>query len=176
MDFFEAVQERYSYRDEFIDKEIPEDTLRKIVQAGLDAPSGKNMQTTEFIVVDDESVISQIGSMHTIKAMQQAKALIVCLIDKEPQAVYEGYSFQIEDCSAAVENILLAATACGLSSVWIDGWLRVENHAEKIAGILNIPDKKQIRVILPLGFAANKGPRREKKSFDQRVWFNSYDK
>jgi nitroreductase len=122
MDFFEVVKQRFSYRGGFKDQPVPREDLQRIVQASLDAPSGKNAQTTEFVIVDDPSLVAGIRQMHTgNKAMQQAPAYIACLIDKSPEAIYEGHTFQVKDCAAAVENMLLAITALGYASVWIDG-------------------------------------------------------
>jgi len=175
MEFFEAVANRHSYRGPFTEAPVDPDDLRKIVQAGLDAPSGMNRQTTSFVIVNDPGLVSQIAAMHeSNKAVQQAKAFIICAIDAEPEAIYAGHHFQVEDCSAAVENMLLAVTATGYASVWIDGWLRPEQRAEAIGKLLGIPGDKVVRIILPIGVPEYpvRGP--EKKPFDQRAWFNSY--
>ncbi len=175
MDFFKVVKERFSYRGGFKNERVPRADLQRIVQAGLDAPSGKNAQTTEFVIVDDPSLVNNIRQMHTgNKAMQQAQAYIACLVDKAPEAIYEGHAFQIEDCAAAVENMLLALTALGYGSVWIDGWLRGQNHAPKIGKWLGVPETKIVRVLLPIGIPCEPYPRPAKKSFEQRAWFNVY--
>ncbi len=175
MDLFEAIEKRHSYRGAFQDKPVLKEDLIKIVDAGLKAPTGKNQQTTEFVVVDDAQLVKQIAVMHELnKAVQQAKAFIVCAIDKEPESIYGPFSFQLEDCSAAVENMLLAITALGYASVWIDGWLRVEGRAEKIAALLNLPDNKKVQVLLPIGIPEEIKSQPKKKSFDERVWFNRY--
>ncbi len=175
MEFFDTVSHRHSYRGPFLDQAIEPDNLRQIVQAGLDAPSGKNEQTTGFVIVNDPDLVMQISPMHgTNKAFQQAKAFIVCLIDREPEAIYAGDHFQVEDCSAAVQNMLLAVTALGYAAVWIDGWLRVEGHAETIGQLVGAPRDKVVRIILPIGLPKYppRGP--EKKTFEKRAWFNSY--
>lgn len=175
MDFFEVVKKRQSYRGGFESKPIPREDLKKIVQAGLDAPSGKNAQTTQFVIVDDATRIDRIAAMHpTNKAVQQARAYIACVVDESPEAVYEGMSFQVEDCAAAVENMLLAITALGYASVWIDGWLRVDGRAEAIGKLLNLPVGKRIRILLPVGIPSETLPRPAKKPFADRVWFNAY--
>jgi len=75
---------------------IPREDLKRIVEAGLMAPSGKNAQTTGFVIVDDPELVKEIGGMHPgNKALQQARALIACIIDREPEAVYEGMNFQV---------------------------------------------------------------------------------
>ena len=176
MDFFEVVRKRHSYRESFIDAAVPRDDLVKIVEAGLLAPSGKNCQTTRFVIVDEPALTKQISAMHTSnKAFQQAKAYIMCVVDKEPEAIYEGFSFEVEDCAAAVENMLLAITALGYASVWIDGWLRVEDRAAKIGTLLGIPDDKYIRIVLPVGVPAVEKGQPAKMGFSERACFNRYE-
>lgn len=176
MDLFDAMKKRHSYRGPFQDKPVPQVDLKKIVNAALLAPSGKNCQTTQFIIVDDEGLVSEIQKLHPKNfAMQQAKAYIVCLIDAKPEKVYEGYSFEVEDCAAAVQNMLLAITALGYATVWVDGWLRYNDHAAKIAEILNIPDSKIVRIILPVGVPEKEKSQPEKMPFERRAWFNQYN-
>ena len=175
MDLFEAIKKRHCYRGDFNDRVVRREDLLKIVQAGLDAPSGKNCQTTRFVIVDDPQLLEQITQMHPgNKAFQQAKVFIACIIDKNPEAIYEGFEFQVEDCAAAVENMLLAITATGYASVWIDGWLRVDGHNETIGKLLGVPETKVVRILLPIGVPADevKGPK--KMPFPERAWFNQY--
>lgn len=175
MDVFEAIQKRHSYRGPFQQTPIPKEDLRQIVQAGIQAPSGKNMQTTTFVIVDDSALARKIGCLHTSNtAVQQAQAMIACVIDRQPSAIYEGHSFQIEDCAAAVENMLIAIAALGYATVWIDGWLRVEGRAEKIGQMLDVPERKVIRVLLPIGAPTEQWQQKEKKPFEARAWFNRY--
>ncbi|HVP13838.1 MAG TPA: nitroreductase family protein [Phycisphaerae bacterium] len=175
MDFFQAIAKRHSYRGPYRDQAVPREDLRRIVQAGLQAPSGRNAQTTTFVIVDDPDLVRKIAGMHaTNVAVQQAKAFILCIVDKEPEAVYEGISFQVEDCAAAVENMFLAVAALGYATVWIDGWLRLENRADTIGRLLNLPREKTVRILLPLGVPAESWPQKEKKPFEARAWFNRF--
>ncbi|RMG04478.1 MAG: nitroreductase, partial [Planctomycetota bacterium] len=59
MDVFEAIRRRHSYRGPFTDAPVPREDLRKIVEAGIRAPSGKNEQTTSFVIVDDPALLEQ---------------------------------------------------------------------------------------------------------------------
>lgn len=175
MDLFEVIKQRYSYRDNYTQDPVSESDLKKIVQAGLDAPSGKNEQTTKFIIVNNEKKIKDmLEILPQKKCFDTAKAFILCIVDKIPEAIYEGFHFQIEDCSAAVENMLLAITALGYASVWIDGALRVNNRAEDLGKLFNIPEDKKIKIVLPVGVPQIEGPKKIKKSFKERAWFNSY--
>ncbi len=175
MDLFDAIAQRHCYREPFAPQGIPRPDLQRIVEAGLAAPSGCNAQTTRFVIVDEPALVQAIRALHTSnKAMQTAPAYIACIVDRQPEAVYEGHTFQVEDCAAAVENMLLAITALGYAAVWVDGWLRLAGHAETIGGLLGVPPGKLIRVILPVGVPGKppRGP--AKKPFADRAHFNRY--
>lgn len=175
MDLFDAINKRVSYRGAFKDLVVPKSDLIKIIDAGLKAPSGKNLQTTEFIVIDDEEILKIIKLLFPERTyIKTANALIICLIDKNPDKVLEEHHFQIEDCSAAVENMLLAITALGYATVWLDGVLRRDSLAQKIANILDIPENKKVQIILPIGVPDEELLPKEKKMFEKRAWFNRY--
>jgi nitroreductase len=172
MDLFDAIASRYSYRDEFTAASVPREHLEKIVAAGIHAPSACNEQVATFVIVDDRSLLRQIAEIMGKPVCRSAPAMIACLSD--PRPVFAGLSFAGEDCAAAVENMLLAITALGYASVWLDGALRTENRAARIGRLLGVPGGKTVRVLLPVGIAAEPGRQREKLPFDRRAWFNRY--
>jgi nitroreductase len=175
MEVFEAIAQRHSYRAGFLDQPVPREDLRRIVQAGIQAPSGRNAQTTTFVIVDDPSLVQQIAEMEGANAAQRnAKAFICCVIDRQPEPTYEDLAFVVEDCAAATENMLLAITALGYASVWIDGALRRQGRAEAIGALLGVPEGKVVRILLPLGVPEETWPQREKRPFEERAWFNRY--
>lgn len=174
MDLYEAIEKRYSYRGAFKNELVSRDVLTKIVDAALKAPSGCNAQTTTFVIVDDPDTMDGIRQTHTMKAVKEAKAFIACCVPKSPEPVYKDMSFVVEDCSAAVEHLLLAITAEGLGSVWIDGALRHDGRAEKIDEILSVPAARTVRVLLPIGVPAEDSPRKTKMPFEERAWFNKH--
>lgn len=175
MTLLEIIKKRQSYRGAFTNDPVSREALQAIVQSGLDAPSGKNEQTTEFVIVDDPDLRAKIQGLHpTNKAMQQAQAYILCIVDKEAPAVFDGMSFQIEDCAAAVENMLLTIVSLDYATVWIDGWLRREGRAQTLGQWIGLPQDKQVRIILPIGKPAEQYPQPVKKPFESRAWFNQY--
>ncbi|MDC7225463.1 MAG: nitroreductase family protein [Spirochaetales bacterium] len=170
MEFFETVKSRYSYRKK-LDPSTPSDEdLRKIVQAGLDAPSGKNAQTTGFIIIRDPETVSKINAMPGgSTAMSTAPAFIAAHVSCAPEKIFLDYDFEIEDCAAAVAYILLAAADLGYASVWVDGWLRTDNRAADISRMCGLGHDRVVRIIIPIGRPLEKHPRCEKMSFDERV-------
>lgn len=173
MEFFETVKKRASYRGAFTDERIDRAILEKIVTAGILAPSGCNCQTTSFVIVDDQKVIHEIADIMGKSFVAGAAALIVAVVDFTP--AYGSESFYKEDASAAVENILLAIADLGYASVWLDGYLRVNNVAEKIGALLGVPAAKRVQILLPVGRPASAVPTKEKLPFSQRAWFNRYE-
>lgn len=175
MELFEAIARRHSYRGSLKDSPIPRADLTRIVEAGLKAPSGCNAQSTSFVIIDAPETVSRIRAMHEKnRAMQEAPAYIACVVNRVPNPVYANTSFEVEDCAAAVENMLLALTALGYGSVWVDGWLRQHNNADVIGGLIGLPSDKVVRVILPVGIPVEEGSCPEKKPFAERAWFNRY--
>ncbi len=172
MDVFEAIENRHSYRGAFEQKPIPREDLKKMVQAGVQAPSGYNGQSTSFVIVDDGDLLRRISDIVGSKVVEQAPAVIVCVMD--PEATRDkGLLFGVEDYAAAVENTLLAVTAMGYATVWIDGVLRREDRARRIGELCGVPEQREVRVILPVGRPLEEGRQNQKKPFEQRAWFNS---
>jgi nitroreductase len=172
MNLFDAIASRYSYRGEFTDAPVPRADLEKIVQAGIQAPSACNAQVMSFVIVDDAQLVRQIAEILEKPFCRTAKAMIVCVAD--PRPVYSSLSFAAEDCSAAVENMLLAITALGYASVWLDGVVRAEGRAARLGQLLGVPSDRRVRVVLPIGVPVEPGAQRDRFPFADRAWFNRY--
>lgn len=173
MELSSVISMRGSYRGEFKPVAVPRDDLQKIVQAGIQAPSGKNEQVTSFIIVDTPELRSKISAiLGDTAATRTAQAMIVCITD--PRPVFCGMAFPQEDCAACVENMLLTITDLGYASVWTDGILRMNDNAKKVAHLLGVPDDFTVQIILPVGIPEGDVKQAPKKPFSQRAWFNQY--
>ncbi|MBN2302180.1 MAG: nitroreductase family protein [Lentisphaerae bacterium] len=172
METLKAIAKRHSYRGGFKQTKVSRDTLKKIVEAAIWAPSGCNAQTTTFVIVDNPDLITQIAGIVNKRVVREASALIVCIAEHRP--VLGDISFGVEDCAAAVQNMLLAITDLGLASVWLDGALRTENKGNAVGKLLGVPDNLEIRVMLPIGVPNESVQPVEKKPLSQRAWFNRY--
>lgn len=172
MDLFEAIEKRHSYRGDFTGDAVPREDLRRIVEAGIRAPSAANEQVASFVVVDEPDLLRRLAEIVDKPVCRSAKAVIVCVAD--PRPILGGVSFATEDCAASVENMLLAVTALGYATVWLDGVLRREDRARRIARLLGVPDDREVRILLPIGVPAEHHVQKEKLPFDKRAWFNRY--
>lgn len=174
MDLFEAVAARHSYRGAFKDVPVPREDLKKIVEAGIRAPSGCNEQTTSFVIVDDPGLLKELGDLMPKMAVKTAKAVIVVIARHIP--AYDDMYFDVQDYAAAVENMLLAVTALGYATVWLDGVLRGGRLAEKIAALLHVPKYQhmEVSVVLPIGVPEEEVGPNDKLPFEERAWYNRH--
>lgn len=171
MDFFETVEKRASYRSSFVDREVPESDIRKIITAGLHAPSGYNFQTTSYVVIRDPEMKEKLADLLPTPAMKTAPVVIVAVSEEKINTAKgaASFAFDTEDYAASVENIMLAIVAMGYAGVWIDGMTRMNEIDLKIAHLLNVPKEKKVRCVIPFGVPEEEVPQKEKKSFEERV-------
>jgi len=144
MELYEGLLSRRSIR-KYTGEKISDRDIELIIKAGMYAPSANNKRPWHFIVVDDREVIEKIMKAHPYAAMLKnaSHAIVVCGDLKKQNA--PGY--YLLDCSAATQNILLAAHALGYGAVW----LGVEPREERIKAISEIfklpPDIRPVSVI-----------------------------
>jgi nitroreductase len=152
MDFFEVVEKRASVRA-FEPADIPEGDLLKIVDAGRRAPSGRNVQPCQFIIITDAAAIEKLGGVQ--ECIGQASAAVAIVVNA-PATPY-----WTEDAAAAIENMLLAIVALGYASVWVEGL--VLRHEALVRETLSVPDELRPIAILPIGKPAAEPQQAEKK-------------
>ena len=173
MNVLEAIQCRHSYRGKYKNIPVPREDLRKILQAGLDAPSGCNKQTTTLIAVDDPEILARLHSVIDPPVGETAPAAI-CVLTQRINA-YRDKCFAVQDYSAAIENMLLAIVDLGYQSCWYEGHVTDDDRiCDRMSQILNIPNTYELVFFLPVGIAENDPIRPQKKAFEERAWFNSF--
>jgi len=175
MNTLEIIKKRYSYRGSYKSTPVPREDLKKILEAGLAAPSGCNKQTTSLIGLDDPQLVKSVSNIVKKNGFggDGAPAGICVLTQKIP--AWENNYYYIQDYSAAIENMLLAITALGYASCWIEG--QVTSSAEtqnEIAKLLNIPADYIVVGFLPVGVPESEGSRPDYKKFEQRAWWNGF--
>lgn len=136
MDLFEALFTRRSIR-KFTDQPIPDDDLRKILECAMYAPSACNEQPWQFLVFRDAGKKAMLAktSPHTGMAERAAAVIIVC----GDLSLEKAAGFWVQDCSVAVQNLLLAARGLGIGTVWC-GVHPVQEREEYLRKHLELPE------------------------------------
>ena len=111
MNVLDAIRSRHSYRGKYQPTPVPRSDLETIMQAGLDAPSGCNRQTTSLIAVDDPAVLQRLREVINPPVAETAPAAI-CVLTRRINA-YRDKCFAVQDYSAAIQNMLLAIVELG---------------------------------------------------------------
>jgi nitroreductase len=140
-DVFEAVRTLLAVRS-YQDTPVPDDIVRRILEAGRLTGSGMNRQPWHFVVVRDRGMLRRLGELaSTGPYVAQAPLAIVVAVDQT--------RFAVSDASRAIQSMLLTAWAEGIGSNWVGfGGL------EKVKALLNIPVKLDVLAILPFGYPA----------------------
>jgi nitroreductase len=161
MDALEAIRQRRSVRD-FTGDLIPREDLEKIVDAGRLAATGNNKQPWDFIVVTDRAMIEKLKVAS--QWMEKAGAIIAVVMDPSSR-------WWIEDGAAAVENMLIASTALGYGSCWLEGYTLPRE--EEFKKLLNVPDDKRLLTLVPIGVPVE-WPTIEKKPLEEVIHWERY--
>lgn len=154
MEFDRCLKSRRSVR-KFKDKKLSKASLGAILDAVRYAPSAGNLQNWKLIVVEDKEKKEKISKVClSQKWMSMAGALVVvCSDDSDVKNVYGERSefYCRQNCSAAIQNMLLKACSIGIGSCWIGAF-----DDEKVKDILKIPEKINVEAILCFGYADEK--------------------
>jgi len=169
MELFAAIMERRSVRKFLADRPVSREALERIVLAGVEAPSGCNMQLRQFVIVDDPGLLAKLAPMN--RAMNGAPACIAILA--EPKATPYGEYWR-QDASASMQNMLLAATALGLGSCWIEGGF--DRNENTIRELLAVPPTFRVCCMMSVGYAAEPGQRPVKSLPRDVTHYNQFGK
>lgn len=169
MELFEAIHTRRSIR-KYQNKEIPDDLIRKLLAAAMMAPSTGDARTWQFVLVTDSDKKNKIKEVHPYVGMITKAPLGILVCGDLSKEKFPG--FWPQDCSAAMQNLLLAAHASGLGAVWT-GIHPIEDRIVKFKEIFGLPEH-----IMPLGLAVTGWPAQTAKSeeryTDDCVHYNTW--
>lgn len=167
MEFFDVIYNRRAVR-QYKPDPVSKADIQKILKAASYAPYGQNLQQCEFIVVTGEKK-KQLGDSYGVIGVAYSKdwedeasrqsfieyartygGAPVVIVVVTPTSKIDGIrKMHLESGSAAMENLVLAARALGLGTCWMTGPLQDE---ATIRTLLDIPDKKEIVAVTPLGY------------------------
>jgi nitroreductase len=161
MDALEVLRRRRSIR-KFTDAPIPKPDLETIVDAGRLAATGSNRQPWDFVVVTARETIAQFKAAGAW--IERAPAVIAVVMDPQSR-------WWVEDGSAAIQNMLLAAAALGYGGCWVEG--DALPREEQFKKLLGVPQGKRILALVPVGVPAE-SPVKEKKPLPDVLHWEKY--
>jgi nitroreductase len=166
-DLFEAIRERRSERH-FKPDPVPDDTVRRIVECGLKAPSAGNMQPWQILIVKRPELKADLSkAAFGQKFVEDAPVVIVVLADPDRSASkYDNRGselYSIQDTAACVQNMLLAVVGFGLGACWVGAF-----NEQAAAEVLSLPGHLRPVAMVPIGYAKERPrPRRPRQ---ERPW------
>ena len=169
----ETIMTRTSIRS-YTDRAVAADTIELLLRAGMAAPTAVNAQPWHFVVVNDRAKLDELGGTSRRGDMlrQAPLAIVVCgNLEKAMQG--PAQAFWVQDCSAATENILLAAHALGLGAVWT-GCYPMEERMADVSRVLNLPETIVPLCVIVMGYPAE-NPEPKDKWKPENVSYNTFE-
>lgn len=168
----ETIMTRTSVRA-YSDRPVSEATVDTLLRAAMAAPTARNAQPWQFVVITDRAKLDSIAADNqNIKMAAEAPLAIAVCGDMSKAIEGHGQDYWIQDCSAATENLLLAAHAMGLGAVWC-GIYPIHERVAFVSSLLSLPDHIIPLNIIPIGYPKAAGTPKEK--FDSlNIHYNNY--
>jgi nitroreductase len=150
MDFLELVKSRYACKKYDSGRQIGDEQLAQILEAGRQAPTAKNLQEQHIYVAQTAEALSKIDAATPCR--YGAPTVLVVCFDKNNVYTYPDGKRQsgVEDASIVATHMLLGAAAVGVDSCWVNCV-----HADQLHDALGLPENEDILMLLDLGFAAS---------------------
>ncbi len=149
-EFIKTMMERRSIR-RYSQEPVTDDQIKELLKAAMSAPSAMNQQPWHFTVIRSKETLNAITELHPYSAMLKEASAAIVVSGDHSKEVAEKY--WVQDCSAATQNILLAASALGIGAVWLGVYPR-EERVEAVRKLLNMPKYISPLSIISLGMPA----------------------
>ncbi len=171
MNFYELVAQRESIRSYDPDRKIPEDILRRVLDAGRLAPSAKNGQPWQFILVSSPEMLKEIRSCYHARWFQDATYILIVKGDKNMawERSSDGYNTLETDLAIAMDHIILAAEYEGLGTCWVAAF-----SPDLLKKVLRLQENEKVFALTPLGYPPagfTKKCRKMRRPFEDVVSF-----
>lgn len=164
-----VIFKRRSIR-KYVDGIVSDTQIEYLLKAAMAAPSTMNLQPWEFIVVRSKDTMDKIMEFHPYsKMLKEAQVAIIVCGNLNVQKL-EGYL--VQDCSAAIENILLQTEEIGLGGVWLGVYPR-EERIKNVSKLFNLPNYIKPIAILSIGHPGEIKPesnRYDEKKVHKETW------
>ncbi len=173
---FELLQQRRSIRA-FKQQPIEPETIKKLEEALLRAPTSRNLQPCEFIFVDQPEVLASLATAKPNGAAFIGSAQLAIVVAANPSTS----DVWIEDSSIAAIIVQLAAEKLGLKSCWAQ--LRLRNYNDSLSAsdfvrdLVGLPDGMEVPIVIGIGYAAENIPGHPRESLTEtKIHHNKFSK
>ena len=164
------IMTRTSIR-QYTDETVSKADIETMLRAGMAAPTAVNRQPWHFVAVTDKAKLAELAGSRGGMIKQAGVAIVVCgNMDKAMQG--PGQAFWVQDCSAATENILLAANAIGLGAVWT-GCYPMDDRVAEVSKTLKLPETIVPLCVIAIGHPAEQ-PAPKDKWKPENVSYNEF--
>lgn len=168
-----TIWKRRSVRT-FLKKPVEEEKLKRIIGAGMQAPSSRNGQTWEFICVTEPDLIAGMKEMSPYAGLiEKAPSVIVVCNNEEEAKKKKEEDWWIQGLSACVENILLQVVEEGLGAVWMGVYPR-QKRIEFLRNYFQMPDNLFPFAVIPIGYAEHT-PEPENRFDESKIHYNGFE-
>lgn len=163
MELYEAIRKRYSVRA-YQDRDVEQDKLRRVLDAGRLAPSARNRQERKFVVVRQDERRRALAEAADQPWIAQAPVLVAVVGTTPDYVMHCGVPADPVDCAIAIDHMTLAAVAEGLGTCWL-------GHFDQDAcrRLLSVPSGATIIELLTVGYPAGEPSPKRRKEFDEVV-------
>ena len=152
-DALDVIMTRASVRS-YTDQPVEKDKVEKMLKAAMAAPTARNQQPWAFVVVDSREVLDELGeTLPYAKMAAQAPLAIVACGDLTKSLPGIAQEYWVQDASAAIENLLLAAHAMNLGAVWT-GVYPIPERVNDVVRVLSLPEHIIPLAVIPIGYPA----------------------
>ncbi|MBN2162149.1 MAG: nitroreductase family protein [Pontiellaceae bacterium] len=171
MNFIELARSRCSIR-KYKPEPVSEDLLTQVLLAGSLAPTAKNLQPFQFIVVRAPEQLDALAAAYPAPFLREAPVVIVICIDPGEAWVrqrHDDRNYCEVDAAIAVDHMALAATDLGLGTCWIAAF-----DPDMVAAAMQLPEGVEPLLLLPLGYPAEEGREKSRKSLEELVRYEHW--
>ncbi|TET24576.1 MAG: nitroreductase [Candidatus Bathyarchaeum sp.] len=171
--YFEIVEKRRAIR-KYKPCDIPEEDLKKILEAARLAPSAENSQPWRFIIVKDQKTKELLARPSPQTFIADANAIVVVLADPSVSCCPRA-TWTTRDPMIATEHLVLAATALGYGTCWIANYeSRSKEWINEVKRTLKIPEHIQIIVLVAIGVPDEKPSPRPRRNLQETCFAELY--
>lgn len=173
MDAIHAIKNRVSVR-QYSDREISDEDLRSILEAGMSGPSCVNARDWSFLVVRDPEMLNKMADANGRPAGPLRKAKLGILVCGDLGRAFKGApDYWVVDGAIAAQNMVLAAQALGIGSVWLGTWPQMERVRAQ-AELFGLPETQIPHSIIAFGYPEAASTREKPRFEEDRVHYEKW--